>query len=121
MKCQYCNDSYDSPSAKSKFCSTKCRVYYNREQKKKEPKVQPEPPKPPVVATPPPKRIIPKRIKPIIASQYDGYLEEMRSAGSIDELTTTIGFMQSDPLLKQDELNRLIDHIPSVIAQLSNG
>ena len=31
--CLYCGEEMESQTAKKKFCSTKCRVYYNRELK----------------------------------------------------------------------------------------
>jgi hypothetical protein len=31
--CLYCGEKMESQTAKKKFCSTKCRVYYNRELK----------------------------------------------------------------------------------------
>lgn len=31
--CQYCGEKMESKTAKKRFCSTKCRVYFNREPK----------------------------------------------------------------------------------------
>lgn len=32
--CEYCGEKMDSKTAKKRFCSEKCRVYYNRETNK---------------------------------------------------------------------------------------
>lgn len=34
--CEHCSASYETPSTKSRFCSSKCRVYYSRGAKPKE-------------------------------------------------------------------------------------
>lgn len=31
--CEYCGEKMESKTAKKRFCSTKCRVYFNREPK----------------------------------------------------------------------------------------
>ena len=35
--CEYCNEKMESKNRNKRFCSDKCRVYWNRENKKRKP------------------------------------------------------------------------------------
>ena len=118
--CLYCGAAMESKTAKKKFCSPKCKVYYGRELERG-------------TLTPPKKEIIlrtlpkpePVFIKPevIEISQFDAYSKEIKGAEHEYELTAIMNSVKSDKALdfgEKSNLERLARSVAKDFHNLKN-